>query len=166
MHHPAPLPHPSIEAELISEVSRLEPDFTDENLKATKLVANVVQETLRLHTAVGQCLPRVVPAGGRELGGFYIPQDTTVGIQAYTMHRDPNVWKEPESFDPTRWENVTPEMKKHFLAFGGGSRSKFSPSFLSPLACHRSSRLIFALRPSFLGNLIVHSSFVSFGIND
>lgn len=34
------------------------------------------------------------------------------------------------SFDPSRWENPTKEMKHVFMPFGGGSRSKSSFIFV------------------------------------
>lgn len=114
--------HPQVEYELIREVSQLPDDFVDEDLRELKLLNNVVHETLRLRGAVGQALPREVPAGGAEFCGYYIPGGTTVGLQAWTMHRKPEVWRDPEAFDPSRWEEPTKEMKDCYVPFGGGSR--------------------------------------------
>ena len=116
--------HPQIEYELIREVSQLPADFVDEDLRELKLLNNVVQETLRLRGAVGSALPREVPAGGAEFCGYYIPEGKTVGLQAWTMHRKPDVWAHPEVFDPSRWDAPTKEMKDCFVPFGGGSRGK------------------------------------------
>lgn len=117
--------HPEIEYELIRAVSTLPPDFVDEDLREMKLLNNIVQETLRLHGAVGSALPRLVPTGGAEFCGYHIPEGKTVGLQAWTMHRKPEVWAHPEAFDPSRWDEPTKEMKDCFVAFGGGSRSEY-----------------------------------------
>lgn len=47
----------------------------------------VINEALRLHSAVPSALPRRVPPEGATLGGYYIPGGTTVSTQAYTLHR-------------------------------------------------------------------------------
>ena len=55
----------------------------------------VIEETLRLYGAAPSSLPRVVPQGGTKFAGLYIPQGVTVDTQAYTFHRDPNIWSDP-----------------------------------------------------------------------
>ena len=107
---------------MIREVSALPSDFDDEKLRALPLLDKVIKETLRLRPSVGQGLPRAVPTGGVTIEGHYIPGGTTVAIPAYSMHRVRSVWPDPEKFDPSRWENVTRDMKDSFVPFGGGSR--------------------------------------------
>jgi cytochrome P450 len=70
---------------MIREVSTLPTDFTDYDLRQLKLLNGVVNETLRLHGPVGQGLPRLVPEGGADLAGHYVPEGSIVGVQAYTM---------------------------------------------------------------------------------
>lgn len=118
------LHHPAIEQDLIQEVSKLPVDFKDEDLRSLSLLGNVINETLRLCGPVGQSLPRFVPSGGVDFGGFYIPEGKIAGVPAYTMHRDPTVWSSPERFDPSRWNEPTKDMRDSFYPFGGGSRSK------------------------------------------
>lgn len=118
--------HPDIEKQLIAEVASLPPDFDDEQLRTLPLLANVIHETLRTCSVVGQGLPRAVPADGAEFAGHYIPAGTTVGIPAYTMHRNEDVFPDCEAFKPERWDIPTKEMKESFLAWGGGSRGKHS----------------------------------------
>lgn len=127
--------YPQVEYDLVRAVSTLPSDFSDEDLREIKLLNNVVQETLRLHGAVGSALPRVVPAGGAEFCGHFVPEGITVGLQAWTMHRKPEVWAHPEVFDPSRWDAPTKEMKDCFVAFGGGSRSQL----ISTLPQHNNS---------------------------
>lgn len=122
--------HPEIEKALIEEVSKLPEDFIDTDLRPLPLLNNVINETLRLCGPVGQALPRYVPKTGAEFCGYPIPGGTVVGVQAYTMHRNAEIWTRPEEFDPERWNDPTKDMRHSFLPFGGGSRSK---SFTSPL---------------------------------
>ncbi len=116
--------HPQIERDLIREVATLPADFTDEELKKLSLLDNVIKETLRIRSPVGQSLPRFVPPGGAEFEGFFVPENTVLGVPAWSMHRDPAVWTRPEAFEPARWETATKEMRDSFLPFGAGNRSK------------------------------------------
>lgn len=45
-------------------------------------------------------------------------------MQSYTTHRDPDVFSDPECFEPSRWfkENVTEEMNELFMPFSKGAR--------------------------------------------
>ncbi|KAK5717688.1 hypothetical protein LTR15_008527 [Elasticomyces elasticus] len=113
---------PEVQEALIREVSALSEGFGDEDLKPLKYLDGVINETLRLSTPVQQGLPRIVPEGGADFNGYYIPASKTVGVQSYTLHRDPTVWPKPEVFDPLRWGNATKEMKESFYPWGGGSR--------------------------------------------
>ncbi|KXT01902.1 hypothetical protein AC579_1614 [Pseudocercospora musae] len=114
--------HPDVEKVVIEEIATLPQSFTQEHLVKLPLLNNVIKETLRIRPPVGQGLPRVVPPGGVRFEDHFIPGDTTVAIPAYAMHRLPQIWQGPESFDPSRWDNPTKDMQSAFLPFGGGSR--------------------------------------------
>lgn len=49
-----------------------------------------------------------------ELGGYLIPIGASVSFSAYAMHRDPRFWREPERFNPGRFE--TEQIDKHVFA--------------------------------------------------
>ena len=54
--------------------------------------------------------------------GVKIPADTAIFIPVYSIHRDPEIWPNPEKFDPERF---SPEAKQSrdpytFLPFGQG----------------------------------------------
>jgi cytochrome P450 len=82
-------------------------------------------EALRLHPAVGMSLPRVVPKGGIEIAGKYLPKDTIVGVNPWVVHRNEEVFGEDvEGFKPERWlrEGKDSDMIRFFFAFGSGAR--------------------------------------------
>ncbi|KAK4981041.1 hypothetical protein LTR28_007969 [Elasticomyces elasticus] len=108
---------------LESEIDRLPPDARASDLTALPYLRAVVDETLRLYGAAPGSLPRVVPAAGTTLGPYHIPGGVTVSTQAFTMHRDPSIFVDPERFDPSRWERPTQEMKDAYSPFGAGSRT-------------------------------------------
>lgn len=116
-----------IRRQLVEELEALPADFDVASLKALPYLNQVIDETLRLYSAAPSGLPRVVPPGGAELGGHWLPGGSTVTTQAYTLHREPTVFPRPEVFDPSRWAAPTKAMKDYSMHFGGGSRGKCVP---------------------------------------
>lgn len=98
----AVLKRPALRDALEAEVAALSADLTQEELAAAPLLNSVMEETLRLYGAAPALLGRDVPAGGTTLCGMYIPsrgrwssEQVVVSTQAYTLHRDPNVFPNP-----------------------------------------------------------------------
>ncbi|XP_032684778.1 probable cytochrome P450 304a1 [Odontomachus brunneus] len=57
------------------------------------------------------------------LGGYAIPANTAVITNLAAMHRDPNLWGDPENFRPERFINEKGELTKDMsLPFGFGHR--------------------------------------------
>lgn len=101
------------------------------SISALPLLDNIVMETLRLHAASPGRQPRVVGKGGIMIHGHYISEGTTVSSNAYTLHRNADVFPNPESWQPNRWnycDDTTEEvervrmMKRYSWAFGSGGR--------------------------------------------
>ncbi|KAJ5041297.1 uncharacterized protein L3040_005844 [Drepanopeziza brunnea f. sp. 'multigermtubi'] len=91
------------------------------------LLDAIIQETLRLYPAAEGGQPRVTPSPPCSLAGFEnIPPGVRVQSSAYSLHRNPDVFPEPEAWRPARWLDASPaqrvEMKRWFWAFGSGSR--------------------------------------------
>ncbi|GMI67358.1 cytochrome P450, family 71, subfamily A, polypeptide 22 [Hibiscus trionum] len=85
----------------------------------------VLKETLRLHPVAPLLLPRQTSASV-ELGGYDVPSNTTVLINAWAIQRDPEWWENPEEFMPERFENSGVDLKGEdfrFIPFGLGRRS-------------------------------------------
>ncbi|KAJ8121883.1 hypothetical protein ONZ43_g1778 [Nemania bipapillata] len=124
--------NPEIQSRLVKELEALPTDFTYEDLRHVPYLDHVIDEALRKFSAVPSGLPREVPEGGAELCGYHIPAGYTVTAQSYTLHRDPYAFPDPETYDPSRWENTTQAMKDVFMPFGGGSRGEL-PKLPAPL---------------------------------
>ncbi|KAH8734260.1 cytochrome P450 oxidoreductase [Ilyonectria robusta] len=109
----------------LSEPVRFQPAFSLPYLKA------VVQEAMRMHPSVGQLLGRTVPTGGAVIGGFRVGAGAEVGMSPWVLHRDPEVFPDPDAFKPERWilgegchdEDHLRRMNRSFFAFGHGAHS-------------------------------------------
>ncbi|KAF2806023.1 cytochrome P450 [Mytilinidion resinicola] len=119
----------------ISTVMKARPKDTDpdtpitwaEGLSMTYYQA-CLKEAMRYHPPTAQILPRVVPQGGVELCGVYLPAGTNVGCNAWTVHRDKQLYGEDaDEFRPERWLEVSSEQAKKMEAllftFGAGKRA-------------------------------------------
>ncbi|KAJ0085579.1 hypothetical protein Patl1_08874 [Pistacia atlantica] len=57
------------------------------------------------------------------IGGYDVPPSTMLIVNAWTIHRDPKVWEDPESFKPERFEGLDGEVEEYnFIPFGQGRR--------------------------------------------
>lgn len=124
----------AVQRRLVDELRALPDNYDDAQLQRLPYLNQVIEETLRLYAVVPSALPRLVPAGGATLAGYFLPAGATVCTQAYSLHRNEALFPDPERFDPDRWARPTKEMKDGMMAFGGGSRGTFSfPSSCGPV---------------------------------
>ena len=58
------------------------------------------------------------------IGGVRVPPGALITISPYVTHRNPNLWPEPERFDPERFAPGANARRHRFayLPFGGGPR--------------------------------------------
>lgn len=86
---------PSIKKTLVSELASLPDDFKDQDLRGLPYLNQVIEETLRLYAATPSGLPRV-SSENSILANHCIPAGTTVTTQAYSLHRDADIFPDPE----------------------------------------------------------------------
>ncbi|KAI0183044.1 cytochrome P450 [Xylaria flabelliformis] len=113
---------PEIKDQLIKELQTLPANFTDDDLKLLPFLNRCITEALRRFPVVPGGLPRYVPKEGTEISGYWLPGGSTVTTQTWSLHRDPEIFPDPDRYDPSRWENPTKLMKDSMMPFGGGSR--------------------------------------------
>lgn len=92
----AVLSDPRIQNRLQDEVAKLSNDFSDQDTQALPYLNAVIEETLRLYGPIPGSLSRVIPEGGSQVSGHYLPAGTIVGTQSYSMHRQPEIYLDPE----------------------------------------------------------------------
>lgn len=89
------LKRPDVKAKLSEELDSLPVGWTTKDLEALPYLNCVIEETLRLYNPAPSTLPRVVPKGGRELGGYFVPEGTVVGTMTYSLHRSREIFERP-----------------------------------------------------------------------
>jgi cytochrome P450 len=113
--------HPQVAVNLLDELeSVLKSEApTVEQLQQLPMLERVIKESMRV-------LPPV-PWNGRVtsqatiLGDYALPAGTEVFISIYQTHHMPEIYPEPERFNPQRWEGFEPTMFE-YNPFSAGSR--------------------------------------------
>ncbi|KAM0951431.1 putative cytochrome P450 [Dioscorea sansibarensis] len=97
--------------------------LTDTDLPKLNYLHNIIKETLRLFPAAPVLLPHE-SAEDCTISGFDVPSGTLLLVNAYAIHRDPELWKDPLKFDPERFECMVGDQGKDFkyIPFGSGRR--------------------------------------------
>ncbi|KAI8143149.1 cytochrome P450 [Fennellomyces sp. T-0311] len=65
-------------------------------------ITMVIKETLRINPPITTLTDRVATED-TEIGGTFIPKGTHVGLTVYELHRNPKIWRNPDTFDPERF---------------------------------------------------------------
>ncbi|KAF4468952.1 benzoate 4-monooxygenase cytochrome P450 [Fusarium albosuccineum] len=120
--------NPDIYDTLTRELRDAFPDrnerLTFSDLEKLPYLTGVIKEGQRLSYGVISRLPRVVPEGGVEMEGYYLPEGTVASMSSWMMHHDPDAFPNPEKFDPTRWTDPSAfhERDKCLVPFSRGRR--------------------------------------------
>jgi cytochrome P450 len=120
--------HPKILADVLDELRGVLKGSAPrhDQMPQLPLLDRVVKETMRL-------LPPA-PFAGRitvqptTLGGVDLPVGTEVIMSSYCLHREPDLYPEPQKFRPERWEKMTPSPFE-YAPFGAGPRTCLGASF-------------------------------------
>jgi len=117
LNHPEVLN--KIRAELDTHVGQ--DRLVDESdLPKLTYLTNVINETLRLYTPAPLLLPHSA-AEDCTIGGYKVPRDTILLVNAWALHRNPQYWDEATTFKPERFDKKG-ELEK-LIPFGLGRRA-------------------------------------------
>ena len=94
-----------------------------DDLKDLKYTQWCIKEAMRLYPPVFQVYRR--SSEDIELDGYLIPKNTQLGIFTYMIHHHPDVWENPEEFDPLRFHPNNAENRHPYayIPFSAGPRN-------------------------------------------
>jgi cytochrome P450 len=115
--------HPEWQQRCRDESDRLGDGPLDiESLEKLETLDLVMNESLRMVTPLPFTMRQTVR--DTDVLGHYLPAGTLVLVWPSMNHRLPELWTEPDKFDPERFAEPRAEHKKHryaFSPFGGGA---------------------------------------------
>ncbi|RHZ46023.1 cytochrome P450 [Aspergillus thermomutatus] len=114
-----------LQQEIRSQFAHVDEIVGGPKLLACKYMRACVDEALRMSPGVPGFLTREAP-GGASIDGHYFAPQVQVGIPTWTMHRDPDVYPEPQVFKPQRWmvdsEEALQRLRSAYYPFSMGTR--------------------------------------------
>lgn len=116
--------HPAVAQALQSEINNAvgnrQPKVEDiRNLQTTR---RILQESMRLYPPSNIILRYSLQSD--EIGGYHIPANSELVIHVAVLHRHPDFWENPDTFDPERFtpERIAKRHKWAYMPFGAGPR--------------------------------------------
>ncbi|XP_059428646.1 beta-amyrin 11-oxidase-like [Corylus avellana] len=91
-----------------------------QDIKQMKYLAAVIDEMLRTTNLFGIFREAKVDVS---MNGHTIPKGWKVLVWFGVVHMDPNIYENPQDFNPSRWDKLKAAKGGTFLPFGAGSRS-------------------------------------------
>lgn len=92
----------------------------ESDISKLSYLQSIIFETFRLHPTAPLLVPHLT-SDDCTIGGYNVPRDTMVLINAWAIHRDPQLWNDPTSFKPERFEKDGEGNK--LVQFGLGRRA-------------------------------------------
>lgn len=97
----------------------------------------MIKESLRLSFPTPGRLPRVVPEPGATFNGHFVPAGNWVGMSMWMVHRDPQTFPDPMTFDPDRWTvgnaDHIRKLDRHLVSFCRGSRQCLGMKYVNEI---------------------------------
>jgi cytochrome P450 len=122
--------HPAIQDRVFDEVSALgDRPLTPDDVPRLGHTVRVLHEALRL-CPPGAGTPRLLKKD-LAVDGYRLEAGTVAVVSFYAMHRNPDLWDDPLTFDPDRFlpERSQGRSRWQYLPFGGGPRSCIGDHF-------------------------------------
>ncbi len=121
--------HAEVERKLSDELATLttSPEFGD--LPKFLYTRHIIDETMRLYPAGWVIFRKAL--GTDRLGEYFVPTGTEIYISPYFIQRHPDVWEDPDCFNPDRFqpENVRKRHRLATIPFSAGPRNCIGEHF-------------------------------------
>jgi cytochrome P450 len=121
--------HPEVEQKLANELNTLTTCSEFAEVSRSLYARQIIDETMRLYPA-GWVVTRKALCDDR-LGEYFVPTGTEIYVSPYFIQRHPDLWEEPDRFNPDRFR---PENSKHrhrlaTIPFSAGPRNCIGEHF-------------------------------------
>ncbi len=122
--------HPEIQDRVAAEAAALgDRELTPDDVPSLGYTVQVLNEALRLcppAAGVGRLALRDIA-----VDGYRVEAGSLVALGIYAVHHDPQLWPDPQVFDPDRFspENTRQRDRWQFIPFAGGARSCIGEHF-------------------------------------
>ncbi|KAI3859651.1 hypothetical protein MKX03_031165 [Papaver bracteatum] len=117
---------------IINSRENVDSPLTWREYKSMAFTAKVINETVRMTNN----LPGLARKANKDvhINGYVIPKDWIIIVVQVGIHMDPDIFKDPLSFNPWRWNDIGPNViGKSFIPFGGGKRNCAGTEFFRVL---------------------------------
>ncbi|KAL5821766.1 hypothetical protein ACOSQ3_023648 [Xanthoceras sorbifolium] len=114
INHPEVLKKARVEMDAQVGQERL---IDEPNVSKLHYLQSIISETLRLYPTAPLLVPHM-SSGYCTVGGYDVPRDTILLINAWAIHRDPKLWDEPNIFKPESMPWCRPSPARCGLDFG------------------------------------------------
>jgi cytochrome P450 len=113
---------PDIVTKIREEAAIFDDVPTFEQLMRMPYTRQVVEEGLRLYPPAWTMTREAIV--DNEVEGYQLVKGNSVFMSVFELHRNPNLWKDPLTFNPANFapENVKNRTKFNYLPFGAGPR--------------------------------------------
>lgn len=117
-----------------------------EQVAKLRFTLQVIKETMRLYPPAPFLSRQSVQSD--EIDGYLVPAGIWVGLSPFVIHRHPDAWSNPETFNPDRFlpENEASIPKLAYFPFAAGPRKCMGDNFallqmpmILAMICHRFS---------------------------
>eukprot|EP01097_Dermamoeba_algensis_P007210 TRINITY_DN4527_c0_g1_i1.p1 TRINITY_DN4527_c0_g1~~TRINITY_DN4527_c0_g1_i1.p1 ORF type:complete len:195 (-),score=47.77 TRINITY_DN4527_c0_g1_i1:71-655(-) len=100
-----------------------------DQLSELKYLESSLKESLRLHPSVPTFSRRIEEE--INICGYIAPIGSQLTVSTWLLHRHPDIWENPLSFIPERWEDKDklPQSPFAFVPFSAGSRNCIGQKF-------------------------------------
>ena len=121
--------HPAVREKVRAEAREVLGDETPrhEHVADLEYTGQVFQEALRMYPAAWAVFRRT--AEPVELGDYRVPEDAGVIMPQWSIHRDGRYFDDPETFDPSRWDDTKPQSVPAYFPFSSGPHACIGRQF-------------------------------------
>jgi len=121
--------HPEVRQRVREEANAVIGDETPsyDHVSELEYTGRVFQEALRLYPAAWAVF-RQASADVR-LGNYRVPEGAAIIMPQWSIHRDSRYFENPETFDPDRWVDRSPQSVEAYFPFSSGPHACIGRQF-------------------------------------